>query len=161
VQTPLDPGPYLRQLELGERFPFADWPSIARTVPREIGVYTIWDEDDQFVYVGIAYTANPSRNGGLRGRLHSHASGQRSGDRFCVYVADLFVLPQLEAAHIAAIANRHDSFDTRIRTFIRESFFFRYAVTGDPSYARQLEILIKGGALEAGKPHINPTVRTG
>jgi hypothetical protein len=45
------------------------------------------------VYVGVA-GRNP-RGAGLASRLRSHASGRRSGDQFCGYVADQYVLPEL------------------------------------------------------------------
>jgi hypothetical protein len=38
--------------------------------------------------------------GGLRQGLTSHAAGRRSGDQFCLYVADRLVLPTLAAARI-------------------------------------------------------------
>jgi len=37
-------------------------------------------------------------------RLNSHASGRRSGDQFCVYVCDRFVVPALSVAQQAQIA---------------------------------------------------------
>ena len=43
------------------------------------GVYTIWDQDGSFIYVGMA-----TKNRGLRGRLAEHANGNRAGDRFNV-----------------------------------------------------------------------------
>jgi hypothetical protein len=56
----------------------------------------VW-RGDEFVYVGISYrdpTATTNKGAkGLYGRLASHASGRRSGDQFCIYVCDRFVLP--------------------------------------------------------------------
>jgi hypothetical protein len=37
-------------------------------------------------------------------RLASHASGRRSGDQFCVYVADRLVMPELTSDGLEAIA---------------------------------------------------------
>jgi hypothetical protein len=150
----------VEELEHGQRYAFADWPTVGAEVPMRIGVYTIWDDDDFLAYVGIAYTANPNRQGGLRGRLSSHASGQRSGDRFCVYVADLYVLPRLTQEAIKEIAAGAKSFDAEVRDFIRKNFFFRYAVTDDDQLARQLEVRVKQGALTAGPPRINPLPRS-
>jgi hypothetical protein len=68
------------------------------------GVYTIW-EHSRLIYVGMAgrgLTAEhikapdePRTAKGPWTRLNSHASGRRSGDQFCVYVCDRFVVPQL------------------------------------------------------------------
>jgi hypothetical protein len=86
----------------GALFAFANWPNAQ--VPRfAAGVYTIWHDDGRFVYVGMsgrsitAATEPPQRPYGLWTRLDSHAGGRRSGDQFCVYVADRLVLPSLGA----------------------------------------------------------------
>jgi hypothetical protein len=58
---------------------------------------------------GLAQFSSPTihRNTpqGIYTRLLSHASGRRSGDQFCVYVADRLVLPTLSPENIAAIAS--------------------------------------------------------
>ena len=58
-------------------------------------IYTIWDPDDQFMYVGIGGTGKTQDKRKPRSRINQHASGGRSGDQFCIYVHDFFVLPQL------------------------------------------------------------------
>ena len=59
---------------------FRGWPQVRCTVPtKKGGVYTIWDQDGAFIYVGMA-----TKNRGLRGRLAEHANGNRAGDRFNV-----------------------------------------------------------------------------
>jgi hypothetical protein len=81
----------------GEPLHFSDWPD--KTVPKgPPGVYTIWN-DNTFLYVGMSWR-EPTRttNGTLRGlwgRLKSHASGRRSGDQFCIYICDQFVIASL------------------------------------------------------------------
>ncbi len=61
------------------------------------GVYTIWHEDGRFIYVGMSGrgitkdTATRNTPFGIYIRLRSHASGRRSGDQFCVYVAGRLV----------------------------------------------------------------------
>src|SRR4029434_11137740 len=67
----------------------------------------------RFMYVGMSgrsITAETTARGtrmGLYIRLHirlqSHASGRRSGDQFCVYVADRLALPHLSPENIADI----------------------------------------------------------
>src|SRR5690242_10725996 len=68
---------------------FEQWPTGG--VPRTGAVvYTIWDREGQFIYVGMSgrgYQEGVTKPGsdGPWGRLSSHASGRRSGDQFCVY----------------------------------------------------------------------------
>ena len=80
-------------LSRGPVYSFADWPnSSVPTFGAE--VYTIWHNDSRFIYVGMSgrgITVETSRRNtpqGIYTRLQSHASGRRSGDQFCVYVAD-------------------------------------------------------------------------
>ena len=40
----------------------------------------------------------------MGGRLKSHASGRRSGDQFCIYICDRFVVPTLTGEELAALA---------------------------------------------------------
>jgi hypothetical protein len=76
---------------------------IAADVPTSgAGVYTVWDERGELVDVGVA-GRNPD-GAGLANRLRSHASGRRSGDQFCVYVADHYVLPELTREEVESIA---------------------------------------------------------
>ena len=121
---------HLDALERGPLFAFGDWP--VEDVPRHAaGVYTIWDDGGRFVYVGMAgrgadpdtvrrWKADGTRPRGLRDRLNSHASGRRSGDQFCIYVADRLVLPQLSADQVKQIGGGDLSLDALVRDYIRE-----------------------------------------
>jgi hypothetical protein len=94
----------VQELEAGPLHRFGDWPN-DQVPKRAAGVYIVWD-GDRLLYVGMsgrAMTAadlEVSPNGrvvakGLWTRLNAHASGRRSGDQFCVYVCDRFVVPAL------------------------------------------------------------------
>ena len=78
---------------------FSDWPT--GDVPRSGAVvYTIWNREGSFIYVGMSgrsFIGETEGKGkaGPWGRLNSHSCGRRSGDQFCVYVADRLVLPTL------------------------------------------------------------------
>src|SRR5215468_327070 len=95
---------------------FASWPN-ALVPTFGAGVYTIWHHDGRFIYVGMsgrgmtAETVRRNTPQGLYTRLQSHASGRRSGDQFCVYVADRLVLPTLSEGHISAIASGRHQMD--------------------------------------------------
>ena len=88
-----------------------------------------WDDADGLVYVGIA-GRNPAGKG-LASRLRSHASGRRSGDQFCVYVADHYVLPELTRDQIEAIRDSRLSMDALVREKIHAAFGFRFVVVDD------------------------------
>jgi hypothetical protein len=69
---------------------FADFHDIEEVPTTGAGIYTIWNVRGELVYVGIAGRNMAGK--GLRGRLKSHYQGRRSGDQFCVYVSDRYVL---------------------------------------------------------------------
>jgi len=65
---------------------------------------------------------------GLRDRLRSHASGRRSGDQFCIYVADRLVLSVLTSEERTAIGSGVRSFDALVRAYIHEHLAYRFVV---------------------------------
>jgi hypothetical protein len=161
------PPPRMTELEALANGPislFRDWPN--QEVPLlSAGVYTIWD-GAQLIYAGMAgrsLTRETILAGrqttlvkGLRQRLASHASGRRSGDQFCVYVADRLVLGTLSPAEIAQIAAGELSLDARIRRYIHEHLAYRWVEMPDGASAYVLEAQICRGGLPAGLPLLNP-----
>jgi hypothetical protein len=148
-------------LSSGPAHLFADWPDIA--VPTfGAGVYTIWHKDGRFIYVGMSgrgmTTETIRRNTpqGIYTRLQSHASGRRSGDQFCVYVADRLVLPALSQDDIAAIASGRHQMDAFVRRYIHENLLYRFVMLLDGAMAYAIEAAIKGGEWEHGRPFLNP-----
>ena len=152
------------ELTSGVLYPFATWPHAAMPISAA-GVYSIWDNTGILIYVGMSgrgmsnehLTASQSegRKRGLYTRLHSHASGARSGDQFCVYIADRFVLPTLSEDQVKAISERAISFDHLVRSHIRAHLSYRFAVTHDGSEATNLERAARSGAL-GSLPFLNP-----
>jgi hypothetical protein len=152
----------ITELSNGAVYSFADWPN--PLVPAfGAGVYTIWHEDGRFIYVGMsgrgitAETARRNTPQGIYTRLQSHASGRRSGDQFCVYVADRLVLPNLDLDDIAAIASGRHQMDAFVRRYIHENLSYRFVVVPDGAAAYALEAAIKSGEWEHGAPLLNPT----
>ena len=154
----------LDRLENGAPYRFSDWPN--PSVPKvAAGVYTVW-EHGRLIYVGMsgrALTAEdidapdePTKAKGLWTRLDSHASGRRSGDQFCVYVCDRFVVPQLSAQQQAEIGEGRLSLDALTRKHIRDNFEYRYVTVGNGKDAFALERDVQRGALSIGKPFLNP-----
>src|SRR6187549_978419 len=138
----------LDQLERGPLHRFADYATLTDVIPGSgAGVYTIWDDEGGLVYTGIA-GRNPAGRG-LASRLRSHASGRRSGDQFCVYVADHYVLPELTREQVEAIRDSRLSMDALVREKIHTSFGFRFVAVGDYPTAIQVENLVKSGRLRA------------
>lgn len=123
-------------------------------------MYTIWDESS-FLYVGMSYvdresTKNPQAKG-VFGRLASHASGRRSGNQFCVYICDRFVIPKLSGDDMAALARGERLLDGRTRQFIHDHLGYRVETTASGADARELERLIRADGLpRSGRPEINP-----
>lgn len=116
------------------------------------GVYTVW-LDDVLIYVGMSWKEGSV---GLRGRLNSHASGRRSGDQFCVYIGDRFVLPELTGDEVRAIADGTLRFDLRIRDFIRSRLHYRFLICETGADARAIEAAVRQGA-HGFTPSINPS----
>src|SRR4051794_11925845 len=146
----------LSALHRGPLHWFADWPTGAVPSAGSI-VYTIWNRDGAFIYVGMA-----GRNGmssakpkGPFGRLESHASGRRSGNQFCIYVCDRFVLPRVHN-RIAEIAEGKLSLDRLTREFIRAELGFKFMPVEDSAAARALEQTLQRGEWECGRPFLNP-----
>jgi hypothetical protein len=143
------------ELEHGPLHRFAEYATLTDVIPGSgAGVYTIWDDAGGLVYAGVA-GRNPAGKG-LASRLRSHASGRRSGDQFCVYVADHYVLPELSREQIEAIRDSRLSMDALVREKIHGAFGFRFVVVPDYAVAMRIESAIKSGRLRAGQPRLNP-----
>lgn len=127
-------------------------------IPRAgAAIYTIWDDAGELIYVGVSGRSATSRTGPW-GRLRSHWNGRRSGDQFAVYVADHYVLPGLTGDQVERIAAREPTLymDDLVAAYVREYFCFRIAVAADYASALATEDAIKAGALDAGRPRLNP-----
>jgi hypothetical protein len=148
-------------LTRGPAYSFADWPNSA--VPTfGAGVYTVWHQDGRFIYVGMSgrgMTADTLRRNtphGIHTRLRRHASGRRSGDQFCVYVADRLVLPALSQENIVDIASGRHQLDAFVRRYIHENLCYRFAMLPDGATAYRVEAAIKCGEWGHGRPLLNP-----
>lgn len=150
----------LQALEAGPLIRFADWPN--PSVPRvTAGVYTVWLSDGRLLYAGMSgrglrLDADDGRRRGLWTRLNSHASGRRSGDQFCVYVCDRFVVPTLTPAQQEELAAATLSLDALTKSYIHDQLSYRFVLTADSETAFALERAVQRGALEAGRPLLNP-----
>lgn len=154
---PAPSDPLLEALEHGEAHRFSDFPALTALPRSGAAIYTIWDDSGSLIYVGVSGRSTESRTGPW-GRLRSHWNGRRSGDQFCVYVADHYVLPALTPDQVAAIAASDPTVfvDELVAQTVRAQFSFRIACAPDYAAALATENAIKGGALAAGQPRLNP-----
>ena len=132
---------------------FSAWP--VQDVPRQgSAVYTIWDRDGTFVYVGMSGRTPGATGRGLWGRLNSHASGRRSGDQFCIYVCDRLVLKGLHN-RVHDVASGELSLDEATRSYVRERLGFRFVSVDSPKSAFDLERRMQRGLGTVGRPMLN------
>src|SRR5262249_3610269 len=149
------------ELSRGTAYSFADWPNHS-VLGFGAGVYTIWHNDGRFIYVGMSgrgmtvETIRRNTPQGIYTRLRSHASGRRSGDQFCVYVADRLILPSLSQQDITAIASGRHQMDAFVRRYIHENLSYRFVMVPDGAAAYTVEAAIKNGQWEHGRPLLNP-----
>jgi hypothetical protein len=115
-----------------DRFPFSSWPN--PDVPGiAAGVYAIW-KGDELIYCGMSGREIETKvkaqlkKYGLVTRLASHASGRLSGDQFCVYVANRFVIPSLTEEELPLFASGELTLDAGTRTFIHAQLDYSYAL---------------------------------
>jgi hypothetical protein len=149
---------YLDGLRAAPLRAFKDWTKHKPDVPTTAwGVYTVWadvDGAERLMYVGMGGRSGTREEGaGLVSRLSAHASGERSGNRFCIYVCDRLVLRTLTAEEIAEVAAGRLSLDQRTRDLIRSRLGFRFVGVPDIRTALDLETAIKTGALGA-RPYL-------
>ena len=121
-------------------------------------IYTVFLDDTEFIYVGIGGLAGKSvheRN--PRSRLKQHTSGLRSGDQFCIYIQDFYVIPTLIGADYVPVKGYLDKLT---KQFIQTRLSYRYVVvqTDDSDkVVRRLERDIQAGVKGYPKPTLNGT----
>ena len=118
-------------------------------------MYSIWNKDEQFIYIGVAGTQTNGEKK-PRSRIKAHRSGKRSGDQFCVYVHDYYVIPSLLDKGIYEPIR--GALDQLTKEYIHNNFSYRFKLfeKGISSIQiKSLENQIKKGIF--GKPFLNGT----
>lgn len=118
-------------------------------------IYTVWDKEGNFVYVGIAGMQKLLKKRSPLRRMQSHASGRRSGDQFNIYVHDYYVVPDLIRS--GKYEYKKGILDRLTREYIQENLSYRFMsfLTEDSNkIVVNLENQIKAGALGI-KPLLN------
>jgi len=108
-------------------------------------IYTVFLDNKEFIYVGI---------GGLSGkkdprsRIRQHTSGIRSGDQFCIYIQDFYVIPLLFSQPYIP---KKGHIDQLTKEFIQKRLSYRYMVFQDEDsdkVVRKLEREIQSGSFK-------------
>ncbi len=103
-----------------------------------------------------AKTLSGQRKRALYSRLESHASGRRSGDQFCLYVYDYYIVPELSKDELEQIRHGAISLDQRTKQFIRSQLIYRFVAVAAGDVALRIETYIKREGLRGSKPRLNP-----
>ena len=148
------PADEISELEHGTLHRFADWPNEDLRISAP-GVYTVWRKGE-FLYVGISWQDRPGSRG-LFGRLDQHAAGRRSGDQFCLYVCDRFIVPTLTGEQLQGVGDGSVGLDQLTRSFVRSNLDYRAVHTESGDRARAIEAAVRRDGLPgAGLPVLNP-----
>lgn len=152
--------PSPQDLLTAPRYRFRDWRSDGKVPDAVVGVYAVWRDDGEFVYVGMAgrSIASVQRGGrrGLWGRLNSHQGGRLSGDQFCVYIANRFVIPRLQPDQLPLFASGDLRLDTLTRQYIHEHLSYSFVILDSPEAAFRMERAARMGHALGVKPTLNP-----
>jgi hypothetical protein len=146
--------------QFSRRYRFSDWPN--DDVPSvAMGVYVVW-EGQRLIYCGMSgrqferEAAAKRARFSLVTRLGSHASGRLSGDQFCVYVANRFVIPSLDRAQLERFASGEISLDALTRVYIHERLEYQFATVTTSANAYAFENQCRQDQIFGAKPLLNP-----
>ena len=124
-------------------------------------IYTIWNNADEWIYVGIGGLGqSPNTPLNLRNpvsRILQHQSGRRSGDQFCIYVHDYYVVPKIDPQRYKF---ERGGLDRLTKNYIPNELSYRFVVIqNDDSIrlVRAIEAKLKNGLDGFGKPLLNGT----
>lgn len=141
-----------------EKYSFSVWPN--RDIPNvAAGVYIIWKKD-VLIYCGMSGRQIEKnlhkKKYGLITRLKSHASGRLSGDQFCVYIANRFVIPSLTLEELNQFSSGKITLDMKTKQYIHTHLDYQFTLTSSSAEAYAIEIEARSGALLGEKPFLNP-----
>ena len=110
-------------------------------------IYLVWDKKENFIYIGISRLQKSLEKRSPLSRMVSHASGRKSGDQFCIYIHDFYVIPKLieKGQYSPSIG----VFDKLTKDFIQSNLSYRFVgfeTDDSDEIVRRLENQIKSGA---------------
>jgi hypothetical protein len=119
-------------------------------------IYTVFLDKSEFIYVGIGGLSGKSvidRN--PRSRIRQHTQGTRSGDQFCIYIQDFYVLPTLLSQPYTPVKGH---LDRLTKEFIQTRLSYRYAVIqseDSDKVVRRIERELQSGQHGHAIPKLN------
>jgi hypothetical protein len=151
MKTTLDllfsPSVELRQFSTTDINHIAEYGSI---------LYAVFLDRSEFIYVGIGGTMGKTvEDRNPRSRIKQHAQGWRSGDQFCIYIQDFYVIPELLKADYKP---KKGYLDQLTRDFIQSRLTYRYLVIqSEDSHkvVRQFERELQSNKYGHGAPKLN------
>ena len=114
-------------------------------------IYTVFLDKTEFIYVGIGGLSGKTvRDRNPRSRILQHTQGRRSGDQFCIYIQDFYVIPSLMGKPYKPVKGY---LDRLTKDFIQARLTYRYAVLQTDNSDKEIRALER--EIQAGK-HGNP-----
>ena len=130
--------------------------SLAEIPPFGSIIYTVFLDDTEFIYVGIGGLAGKTvQERKPRSRLLQHTQGRRSGDQFCIYIQDFYVIPSIINSQYTP---KKGYLDMLTKEFIQKRLSYRYLVvqTDDSDkIVRRLERELQNNVHGFGTPKLN------
>ena len=121
-------------------------------------IYTVFLDSTEYIYVGIGGLAGKTaQDRNPRSRIMQHSQGRRSGDQFCIYIQDFYVIPELIGSKYTP---KKGYLDLLTKQFIQSRLTYRYLVvqTEDSNQVvRQLERELQRDQYGYGVPLLNGT----
>ena len=123
-------------------------------------LYAVFLDKTEFIYIGIGGLSGASaKSRDPRSRIRQHTQGRRSGDQFCIYIQDFYVIPDLIRSDYTP---RKGHLYELVRDFIQSRLSFRFVVfqTDDSDQiVRRLEREIQSGQHQNQLPTINSSIK--
>ena len=119
-------------------------------------IYTVFLDQKEFIYVGIGGLSGKSvKERNPRSRIIQHAQGRRSGDQFCIYIQDFYVIPTIINK---TYKPKKGYLDTLTKEFIQSRLTYRYLVVqteDSDKVVRSLERELQNNEHGYGIPSLN------
>ena len=121
-------------------------------------IYTVFLDRSEYIYVGIGGLAGKTaQDRNPRSRIMQHTQGRRSGDQFCIYIQDFYVIPELIGSKYTP---KKGYLDQLTKEFIQSRLTYRYLVVqteDSDQVVRQIERELQRDEHGYGVPLLNGT----
>ena len=149
VSSLFSPDQALRQFSTGNVTDIPSWGSI---------IYTVFLDQSEYIYVGIGGLAGKTvKDRNPRSRILQHSQGRRSGDQFCIYIQDFYVIPELIGSKYTP---KKGYLDQLTKDFVQSRLSYRYLVVqteDSDQVVRRLERELQRDQHGYGVPLLNGT----